>query len=163
MSTMNSLYHTLLAEPLAFWAASCNEQGWPELVRVNGVAASAFPELTFFIPEVFAQRFLSTLKSGTQLTLLGTHIPTYNSFQYKGTFRSVRPCADEEVQQQLAYIHHLTDIVDQLLGLSKEEVFDSIFFQPSYAVRFSVTDVFNQTPGKGAGQPEILKPISQHD
>jgi len=156
-------YQTLLSEPLAFWAASCNEQACPELVRVNGVDATSFPELTFFIPEVFAKRFIATLNPDAQLALLGTHIPTYNSFQYKGAFHSIRPCAEKEVQQQFDYVHKLTDIVDQLLGLSKQEVFDSIFFQPSYAVHLIVTDVFNQTPGKGAGQSEILKPIRQHD
>ncbi len=144
-------YQSLLREPMAFWAASSDEQGRPVILRVNGVDATAFPELTIFIPEIYSASFIASLHPDQQLTLLATYIPTYESYQYKGTFGSIRAATDEEAALQLDYIHRLTDLVESLLGLSKQAVFDSIAFQPSYAVRYRVQELYNQTPGKGAG------------
>lgn len=88
------------------------------------------------------------------MTLAATDVPTFESYQYKGIFSSVRPCTpDEEIAQQ-KYLDQFTDII-AMYGHSKERYFKSFNSQPSFAVTFQVSEIFEQTPHKSTGRQVI--------
>lgn len=144
-------YEALLSEPLAFWLANADAALVPEVVRCTGLAPlTDFTHLTAFFPETFGRQFMKNLNVRPNLTLLGCSVPTYESYQYKGLFRSLRPCTEAEVALQHQYLDGFTDTT-AAIGFSKEGFFKSYFHQPSYAVTFEVLEVFEQTPYKGTG------------
>ena len=142
---------TILSNPMAIWIANTNEAAVPALVRSTGVLPSADgSELTVFIPVVFSRDFCANLRERMPVTFMGTDVPTYLSFQYKGYYKSIRPCTEEEIALQLAYLDAFTDQV-AAIGFSKEGFYNSYAHQPSLAVTIEVTEVFDQTPYKGTG------------
>jgi hypothetical protein len=155
-------YISILSQPLAFWIANCNAQNIPEIVRCMGLAPVDFPEqLTVFIPEIWSYQFVANLATGKKITFLATSVPTYKSYQYKGEFLSLRACTESEITDQRQYLKVFTDEVARL-GLSEPMFYQSYFHQPSLAVTFSVTEVFDQTPYKGTGI-QINKKEAAHE
>lgn len=142
---------SILSNPMAIWIANTDANAVPALVRSTGVVPSADGrELTVFIPVVFSRDFCANLKPDMPMTFMGTDVPTYLSFQYKGVYKSNRPCTPEEMELQEEYLQAFTDVVAEI-GFSKEGFYKSYAHQPSLAVTFEVTEVFDQTPYKGTG------------
>jgi hypothetical protein len=145
-------YKKFLAEPLAFWIANSDRDLIPEIVRSIGIApVTDCSCLTVFVPEVFSHTLIKNLATSKHITLTGTSVPTYESYQFKGVFISIRLCTEEEVQRQRKYMDGFTDEVAHI-GFSKEGFFNSYFHQPSYAITFRVMEVFEQTPHKNTGK-----------
>lgn len=150
-------YVDKLLEPLAFWASNCNMQRIPEVVHCNGVLATGEDDcLTFFIAEAFSQAFIDNIKESQDITLLACSVPTFESYQYKGQLLNIRPCTADEIILQQEYVDKFTDII-ATIGYSKEAFYNSYYHQPSLAVSFRVTDIFEQTPYKGTGHSMIKK------
>jgi hypothetical protein len=148
-------YWRLLAEPSAFWAANSNAENVPEIVRCSGVATKTnSTELTFFISEAFGRTFIQNLRRNSLITLAATCVPTFESYQYKGIYQSIRPCTNEEEEWQRKYVDSITDITT-MFGYSKEGIYQSYLHQPSFAVTFWVQHIFEQTPHKGTGNQVI--------
>lgn len=155
-------YISILKEPLAFWIANCDADNVPEVVRCVGIRpVTSLEELTVFIPEIWSGRFLNNLSATKKITFLCTSVPTYESYQYKGEFRSVRPCEEADVQLQLNYLEGFTDEIAKI-GLSKIGFFDSYHHQPMLAVTVCIDEVFDQSPYKGTGK-QVNKQEAPHD
>lgn len=153
-------YQSILAEPLAFWAANADSENIPEIVRCCGLAPiTDYTRLTFFIGEAFGRQFIQNITTNPRITLTGTSVPTYESYQYKGVFVSIRTCNEQEVEQQRQYLDRFTDVV-AAIGYSKEGFYNSYFHQPSYAITFEVQEIFEQTPYKGTGSMLAQKEVS---
>ena len=148
-------YYQLLTEPSALWASNCDDNNAPEIVRCAGVAdVSDIKQITFFISEAFGKKFIQNLQPNTNIALAATCVPSFESYQYKGTYQSIRPCTEEEQELQRQYFDAFTDITTSF-GFLKEPLFQSYFHQPSFAVTFNVRYIFEQTPHKGTGRQVI--------
>ena len=144
-------HHSILAQPLGFWVANCDQQAKPDIVKCNGVL---FPEtldqLTFFISSKFSERFRSNLQPGRQISFMGCSVYTFESYQYKGEFISIRDCSPEEEVLQRNYVDAFTDTLENI-GFPKDGFVSAYFHLPSHAVTMAVRDIFEQTPYKGTG------------
>lgn len=148
-------YYQLLTEPSALWAANCDVSNMPEIVRCAGVAeVTDIRTLTIFISEPFGKKFIQNLQTNTNIALAATCVPSFESYQYKGTYQSIRPCTPEEEVLQRKYFDAFTDITTSF-GFLKDPLFQSYFHQPSFAVTFKVRYIFEQTPHKGTGRQVI--------
>jgi len=155
-------YISILSQPLGFWIANCNANNVPEVVRCMGLAPVTDPEqLTVFIPEVWSHLFVANLATGKKITFMATSVPTYESYQYKGEYLSFRPCTEQEVALQRMYLDGFGDEIVKV-GLSKARFSQSFFHQPSLAITFRITDVFDQTPYKGTGA-QVNKKGAAHE
>lgn len=144
-------YISNLSMPLAYWIANCDEKNMPESVRCLGVKPTdSVEELTTYIPKVWSGRFMQNLQYNNKITLLATSVPTYESYQYKGDFLHIRPSNEQEVAHQHNYLCGFCDEI-QKIGLPWQGFYDSYFHQPTLAITFKVTAIFNQTPCKGTG------------
>jgi hypothetical protein len=148
-------YHKILNEPNIFWAAVCGGDHRPEVARVAGLApVDDLSKITFYMSEAFGKSLLHTVKHYPHITLLVICMHTFESYQYKGLYQSMRPCTQEEEKRQR---WHLDGFIDSLhtIGISPSETtkISKLYFQqPSHAVTFSVQQIFVQTPQKGAGK-----------
>lgn len=140
-----------LRKPLAFWIANCDEKNMPYAVRCVGVKHNGTAEeITAYIPQVWSSQFEQNLQYNNKVTLLGTCVPTYESYQYKGEFLNLRASDEQEVANQHTYLCGFCGEVAKL-GLSWQGFYDSYFQQPTLAITFRVTSIFNQSPYKGTG------------
>ncbi|HEY0680461.1 MAG TPA: pyridoxamine 5'-phosphate oxidase family protein [Chitinophagaceae bacterium] len=145
-------YLSILSLPVAMWAANRDENNIPDVVHCNGIVPTGNCEkLTFFISAEYSDTFLANLKVSPALTLLVADIYTFRSYQYKGNFESMRDCTPEEVVLQQKHLRAFSDAIGEV-GHSNDGFYDAYNLQPSFAVTFLVTDIFEQTPRKGTGQ-----------
>ena len=145
------LYQHILSQPLAFWVASSNAQNIPDAVRCVGVVPGEdLSTLTFFIAEKYSEKFLANVQQNRQISLLGCSVINFESYQYKGIFQSKRPCTTEEVALQNQYLNRFKEAINSM-GLLKEAA-NGYFNQPSLAVDFTVTEIYEQTPQHGTGK-----------
>jgi hypothetical protein len=150
-------YVNILGEPLAFWASNCNAENVPDIVHCNGlIPVEEYDKLTFFIAERFSRIFIANLSITPDITFLGCSVLTFESYQYKGKFESIRACTPADVAMQQQYLEAFTDTIAGI-GFPKEAFYKSYFHQPSFAITFQVTDIFEQTPYKGTGNSVLKK------
>jgi hypothetical protein len=148
---MSLPYHTILAEPLAFWAANCNKDCLPDSVRCNGVAPSHnLEQLSFYVSHQFSETFRANLTLNPSISMMACSVHTFESYQYKGSFISIRECTEEEVDLQRSYLEEFAKAIVHT-GLDGTKFFDAYFFQPSYTITMTVEEIFEQTPRKGTG------------
>jgi hypothetical protein len=144
-------YEHILSEPLAFWAASIDKNNVPDIVRSLGLAPlEDYDNITFYIPERYSETFINNLYVNAPISFLCCALFDYESYQYKGVFKSMRSCTGAEVQSQQKYLDDFTDLIVQL-GYSKEGFYNSYYHQPSLAITFRVQEIFEQTPRRGTG------------
>ena len=144
-------YEDFLQQPLAFWIANANASHEPDLARCTGIAPfTDLEHLTFFIPEKSNAHILANATINSQLTLSATSVITYNSYQFKGVINAIRDCTQQEEEIQNRYLKEFSLVVSKL-GFSKETFFELYNFQPSRAITFHVTEIFEQSPHKGTG------------
>lgn len=125
------------------------------MVRCNGILQSDNLErLTFFFSDKFSKTFRSNLYPGSELTLMGCSLFSFESYQYKGEFLEMHTCTPEEEELQRLYMDAFTDAIEKI-GFSKENFYEAYFYQPSYGLTMTVRDVFEQTPRKGTGNAVI--------
>ena len=143
-------YQKILAQPLAFWAASSNKEKVPDAVRCTGLSdVTAVDTITFFIPEKFSGNFIKNVAENPKITLMGCSITTFESYQYKGVYRSMRTATKEEEALQTNYVIAFTDELEKI-GFDRG-IGEMFLLQPSFAVTFRVTEIYEQTPFKGTG------------
>jgi len=150
-------YIHLLNQPLSFWAATCDAENVPDVVHVNGLSpVESGNQITLFLSKRYSETFVANLELNPELALIGTNVQTFEGYQFKGHFRSLRPCTPEEEQMQLNFIDRFTTVIE-LMGFNRQWYYDSYFHQPSLAITFTVHDIFEQTPKKGTGLSMVNK------
>lgn len=137
--------------PLSFWLATVGEEHIAEPVKCTGVRFAASEEVfTCFLPEKFMKNAYRHLESNLSVSLVGVELHTYEGYQYKGDYLSHRPCNEEEVLYQTAYMHEFTDTLAKF-GFSSDRMFNAYFHPPFIALDFRVRQVFDQSPRIGTG------------
>lgn len=114
--------------------------------RVEADQASA----TVFVVDAIAGPVLASLADNARVAVALSRPIDHRTLQLKGRVLEVRPStADEQALQE----RYLAGFVEQLycVGFSRRVV-RRLRLGPSTAVRFAIEQVFDQTPGPGAGR-----------
>ena len=124
----------------------------PSISWIAGVIADAAnDEITMFIADAYGARTLANLEDNGMAALTAGHGPAHETYQFKGRFIESRPSTDHDIAvQQL----HRSKVVAHFTNVYGEEaggIFAGSLLLPSTAIRFKVTDIFDQTPGPNAG------------
>jgi hypothetical protein len=110
--------------------------------------------VTVFIPAGRAKRVLTDLESNGRIAV-GVALASHESYQLKGTYLSTRPTGADDLARQEVYRKAL--LADALRAGFPEEIarpFTQGFaYTPGVAITFRAEQVFQQTPGPGAGNP----------
>lgn len=123
----------------------------PECARGLGlVIGSDRQSITVFINEALAARMCADFEDNAQIAVGFSRIVDHRSLQLKGVVRAVRPATAQENALQERYVAAFAEQLS-LAGLPRSVV-RNVRLTPALAVELEIHDIFNQTPGAGAGQ-----------
>ena len=120
---------------------------WAWAVRVG----EGGTELTVFLYEEAAAAMLRNLETWPEIALVLDQPTSHRACQVKGRYvssRRARAAERAEIERQVEAFR------DDLEGIGLPRALNAGWrFWPAVALRVEVTDVFEQTPGPGAGAP----------
>ena len=105
---------------------------------------------TCFIPKTVADKLVSYLETCNKAAACMGTLPSHEAYQFKGTCTSVRVADDGELTSMQAYIDKMSAFVKPF-GIP-EELFEDFVVDPSIAVTVKVEEIYESTPGPGAGK-----------
>lgn len=125
----------------------------PALARGLGIRVSPDRRLlTVFLSETHSRQVLRCLRENGAIAMAVTRPKTHETLQFKGRVREIRPLTDEDRQAMAAY---QDSFVEELKGLGYRREFTRRLFAGSdtaVAVIFEPREMFDQTPGRKAGE-----------
>ena len=119
--------------------------------RVLGVKVDSDGDsFTCFIPKAGADKLVSYLETCNKAAVgMGT-LPSHEAYQFKGTCTSIRAADDGELTYMQAYVDRMSAYLKPF-GIP-EEFFSTYVVDPSIAVTLKVEEIYDSTPGPGAGK-----------
>ena len=137
--------------PTAMAVGTRDEKLCPAVNRVFGAIVNADrATITFFVPEIMSEKMVRDLKDNGRIALLICEPISHETYQFKGAYISSRKSNEEEIAFQDGYFNKISSHMAQV-G-TPEEYWNTLVYKPSVAVTFRVEDIFDQTPGPGAGK-----------
>jgi hypothetical protein len=92
---------------------------------------------------------LSNLDDNATAAVTCSRPSDYRSVQFKGVVTGRRaPDDDDRARAEL----HVSRFVDEVVSIGLPATIDALFFGELVAVRIDVREVYEQTPGRGAGR-----------
>ncbi len=138
--------------PMGFILGTRDASLRPCITWVSGVKAdAASDEITMYIADVYGGRVFQILEDNGMVALTCGHGPAHESFQFKGKFVESTPSSEQDIAIQELYKAKINAHYGREHGEEVRGVFDRVAAHPSTAVRFKVTEIFDQTPGPNAG------------
>jgi hypothetical protein len=96
----------------------------------------------------------ANLDSNKEITVTATFPYTHVSYQLKGTFSAAAPTSSEELEFATNNVNAFAEILGQFFGPeAKENVVPKFMTGKYVTVTLLVKELFNQSPGPGAGAP----------
>ena len=123
----------------------------PECTRAWGIrVASDRGAATVLLAETFAGKTIENLRENGQIAVTCTRPTDHITCQLKGQVRSIKRVASAE--RDLSRRWH-REFMAELTAIGvPPKLSEAWIAEPTLAVEFAVTDVFDQTPGPGAGK-----------
>lgn len=136
--------------PLIAYFATVDAKLRPHTLNALGVRVDGPSDrVTIFLPKVVAARPLANIAAQPKVALTVIFPPKHESYQLKGRVTEVRDATEAETGLQEVFLTKAINSVESV-GLPTDFV-RRVVPTPSHAVTFTVTDIFLQTPGPGAG------------
>lgn len=131
-------------------AATKNPEGMPECIRALGAIATAgSAAMTLFLPSSTAGTTLANLLRSDRISICFCRPENHRTLQVKGRRTVLREARPEERPQLEAYVEALAAELC-FVGMPSR-LTRRIARWPAWAVELEVEEIFDQTPGPGAG------------
>lgn len=111
------------------------------------------------INRAYLDHLFSSLEDNGQFSLTVEQIGTHKTYQFKGNYAGSAEPNDADFAAHRRITERFAKAVSRLLGHSEEDC-RACISPPSVIVRFTVREVFLQTPGPGAGH-RVFPPEAQ--
>lgn len=122
----------------------------PSCLRGLGVDAGTNCTLTVYVNAALAGRMRADLEVNPRIAITFSRLPDLRSIQLKGVVSAVRPTTPHDHAIQAHYLEALAEQLS-LAGLPRSLV-RRVVAQPSLAIELEAQELFEQTPGVGAGR-----------
>jgi len=142
---------TLLHTGVSVMVGTRDEALMPECTRAWGIRVAPDRDtMTILLAETFAGKTLDNLHANGTIAVSCTRPTDHLTCQLKGRVRSIKPVTsnDRELSQRW---HREFSVELKAIGVPATLI-EGWIVEPTVAVDIEVTDVFDQTPGPGAGQ-----------
>lgn len=127
-----------------------DEHGRPHASRGWGLRmADGLPLVVLDADETYA---LACLAPGRRIAVSAADVASFRSIQLKGIVDEVRPASDDDLAAAAHYRRVFYNAIVEVDGLPLELV-ERVTPSRYVACRFEIHEVFDQTPGPGAGEP----------
>jgi hypothetical protein len=142
----------LLHTPMTILIATADERLRPHFLRAYGVEIAADRGLvTVFAPEPVAAPTLANLAQRKAIALTIASMEDLTGVQLKGDVIAIKPGGDDANRAIDENQERVAAMMRRHIGEHHAELWKQRVTRPVVAITFAVRDVFNQTPGKGAG------------
>ncbi len=145
-----------LESNVAILVATCDAGNRPTISRGYGLRVSEDREhVTVFVASLQSATALSDIEQTARIVVNATRISDYESYQLKGNgAQRYEPNGQDKLHAE-QYVRGLKSEMEKV-GLTRSQtnnVLRSFNQQPMAAIRFTLQEVYCQTPGPGAGKP----------
>lgn len=138
--------------PVGFVLGTRDARLRPCAIWVSGVIADApNDQITMFVADAYGARALQNLEQNGVAALTCGHGPAHETFQFKGRFSGSRPSTEQDMAVQDLHKAKVVGHFSREYGDEAGGIFAGMLSHPSKAISFTVTDIFDQTPGPNAG------------
>lgn len=142
---------TLLGTGVSVMVGTRDGALMPECTRAWGIHVAADRVgLTLFLSETFAGKTLDNLRGNGMIAVTCTRPTDHITCQLKGLVRSIKPVTP--AQRELSRLWHQGFTAELVAVGVSSALAEAWIVEPTVAVEIAVTDVFDQTPGPGAGR-----------
>lgn len=122
----------------------------PECMRAAGCIVSKDRKaLALLLPEITGRRTIANLEAGSPVATTFSRIVDHRTMQVKGMCVRVRPAGAAELEVARRYLAAFTESL-YFVGLSRAIV-RRFRVEPCVVAEIDVRELFEQTPGPGAG------------
>ncbi len=115
----------------------------------GGVVDAGSDSITFFLPNVEGEAILRNLDQNGKVAFTVVEGISHETYQFKGKCIEARPVSEQERALQVSYREKM--VPHYAAKGVPERYFGRMVYDPSTAVTFRVEEIFDQTPGPGAG------------
>ena len=138
--------------PLAMCLGTRNAQLKPQVTRAFSAKVSEDgTQITMYISKYFVEACLANLNDNGKVAFTTGSPLTHVSYQFKGQYVGIHDCTEEDYAFMQGNVGAFTEVLEQYYGPDMAATLRNFPLNPSVAITFNVEDVFNQTPGPGAG------------
>jgi hypothetical protein len=102
------------------------------------------------INQAYSDNLISSLQDNGEFSLTVEQIGSHETYQFKGNYVGSAPPASADLAAHQRMASRFASAVNQLFGVPEDNG-RAYIPRPSLVVRFTVRDIFLQTPGPGAG------------
>ena len=135
--------------PVLGWIGGRDERLRPLAAWTFGARVEAAADtITVFLPDCEGGPLLAKLAADGTIAITVADGISHESYQFKGKLIETRPTTEEERAVQ----DILRSKLITYMAMFPEALFQGYTLYPSTAVSIRVAEVFNQTPGPGAGR-----------
>jgi len=125
----------------------------PTIQRAFGVRlADDCSQISFFIPKKLSEKTLSHLKQNARAAATVVDPNTHQTLQFKGSFVSSADCTESDMQVFYETMNGFGQVIERFFGAEALAQMQAFNLLPLVSITFKIEDIFNQTPGPGAGQ-----------
>lgn len=146
----DSIVH-LLETGVSVMVGTRNISLMPECTRAWGIqVAPDRHAVTIFLSETFAGKTINNLRANGMIAVTCTRPTDHITCQLKGRVTAITPMT-QTGRDHCRQWHH--DFMAELKAIGvPPELPEAWIVEPTVAVEFAVSEVFDQTPGPGAGR-----------
>jgi hypothetical protein len=102
------------------------------------------------ISQAYTDNLIRALEDNGQFALTVEQIGSHETYQFKGSYAGSTEPNDADFAAHQRMTNRFAKAVNQLFGLPEDKC-RAYIARPSLVVRFTVREIFLQTPGPGAG------------
>ena len=142
---------TLLETGVSVMVGTRDDALMPECTRAWGIRIDARRDtVTIFLSKAIAGHTLDNLRDNGQIAVTCTRPTDHVTCQLKGRVRSMKPAT--RIDREVSHKWH-REFTAELKAIGVPSVLSEAWIaEPTVAVEIAVSDVFDQTPGPGAGR-----------
>ena len=146
----DSIVH-LLQTGLSVMVVTRDASLMPECTRAWGIQVGADREsVTLFLSEAIGVKTLENLRDNGKIAVTCTRPTDHITCQLKGQVRSIKPATSANREMSRRW-HREFRAELSAIGVPST-LSEAWIIEPTVAVQISVSEVFDQTPGPGAGK-----------
>jgi hypothetical protein len=148
--TVSDEIAAFLGQGLSFLVGTCDARHVPECTRAVGlVVHDDRATATVYLPEVTSTLAVANLRENMRIALVASYPLDHRSLQLKGRVTAITPADEAHKPLIERYLEGFSGVLE-LVGMPPEVV-RLLSHWPSVAVTFAVDELYDQTPGPGAG------------
>ena len=125
----------------------------PSVTRAFGFKLSEDGKMiSAFIPKVISEKHIQNLQDNQRAAFITTDPFTHVAYQFKGRYVSHQDCTESDIKIFQENAALTCKFIAAAFGEHMVTVMQSLNIFPLICVTFKIEDIFNQTPGPGAGK-----------